>query len=982
MNLPSPRLFLFILLLTCCANGFGAERVGISVAEKAHDNSPEAELAQFTLAEGYEANLFASEADGIANPIAIHWDPAGRLWVLTTLAYAQVEPGRQPNDQLLILEDTDGDGRADQTHIWADQLNMPTGFAIGHGGVYLAEGEGLFFLADRDEDGKADHRELLLTGFGTGDTHQNINSLSWGPAGDLWFTQGLHNFSRVETPWGIVRGEEAGFWRLRLPELKLEPFCMGSMASQNPWGVGWDNEGSMFLKSNNTQLGYVSPGIVPTTHYEELMRRATIATTPGKSMGCEVVDSSHLPELDNHVLIAGYFANRVTAFPLQKDGAGFQETDGSQLLISSHTSFRPVEVKVGPDGAIYVADWFNPIIGHYQASLRHPDRDTVHGRIWRITKKGRELVDPPNLMEATPSELLEEHLQSPERWVRYQARRRLADLPRDAFAEGVNYEPSSTNHILEITWARESQQFRTHDDHYVRFLLKSSESTLRAYGARMIGRWAEELKEPEALLEIAVADLDPRVRMEAIVSASHLGTPDAQRLALRALDAPRDTFIDYALVQATHALSDVWLPALQGGDFGFDSSAHLAFALEKLGSSEGIQVLLDLLDSSSESGKRELLLVLAQVGNSDHQRMALEALPKDQGLLKVLSEVSRVRQVRPSGDIVALLRPALDAEPALLRASAIHLAGVWKVRPFASEIVSLAGDSSSELEVREAALFAAASIPEAADATLFANVVSSDAAFAVKRAAISALAGLDMKGAAQLASGLLKEIQDADDAAILLAPFLARANGSQVLAEELATHELSGEVVDYVSQALASLGRSDEPLVSLLQKKRGGIGANVAYSPEFVQKLVDEVRASGNAENGKRVYESPLLSCVACHAIEGKGGVLGPQLTTVGAGLPIDLIIEAVLWPERQLKEGYFSVSVTTKEGRVYNGYRDREEKGVLWLRDVISGKSEPIRLGQIANRNDVGTLMPAGLTSSLSREDLRDLIKYLSELR
>ncbi|MEM1294292.1 MAG: PVC-type heme-binding CxxCH protein [Verrucomicrobiota bacterium] len=960
----------------------GADRIGISVAEKANDNSPEAELAGFALADGYEANLFASEIDGIANPIAMHWDPAGRLWVLTTLAYAQLEPGRIPDDQLLILEDTDRDGRVDRTVVWADGLNMPTGFALGHGGVYLAEGEGLFFLSDRDSDGKADHREMLLTGFGTGDTHQNINSLSWGPAGDLWFTQGLHNFSRVETPWGIVRGEEAGFWRLRVPELKLEPFCMGSMASQNPWGVGWDRWGSMFLKSNNTQLGYVSPGIIPTTHYEELMRRATVATTPGKSMGCEIVESSHLPELKDHVLIAGYFANRVTAFPLEQNGAGFKETKGTELLVSSHTSFRPVEVKIGPDGAIYVADWFNPIIGHYQASLRHPDRDIAHGRIWRIARKGRTLVDPPELEKASAGELLQTHLRSPERWVRYQARRRLADLPSEAFADAIKFEPSSLIHVLEVTWARESRQFRVHDDQYVEFMLKNPEAPLRAYGARMIGRWANALSEPERLLELAIADKDPRVRLEAIVSASHLGTPNAQRIALLALDAPRDLFIDYSLVQTTHALSDAWLPALQSGDLSFESSTHLAFAVETLGSSEGIQIVLSLLDKASMVEKRELYLVLAQVGNPDHQRLALEGLPNDLTLLNALADAFRVRPVRPAGNLATLLRPALEADTDAVRAAAVHLAGTWKVGALAAEMVALARDSSVPAQIREAALLAAAAISGAGDEALYVSVISSEAGFSIKNAAIAALAVFDINKAAQLAPQVLSGVQNADQAGAVLAPFLGRANGSKVLAEELATRELPEKAVDHMTQALASLGRSDESLLSVLQEKRGGVITGIAYSAEFVQKLVEEVRISGIAENGKRVYESPLLGCVACHAIEGNGGVLGPQLTTVGAGLPVDLIIEAILWPERQLKEGYFSVSVTTKEGRVFNGYRDREEKGVLWLRDVISGRSEPIRQNQIAHRNDVGTLMPAGLTANLSREELRDLVRYLSELR
>ncbi|MFP6881168.1 MAG: hypothetical protein VCA34_09465 [Roseibacillus sp.] len=189
-----------IALLALAGTSLAQENKGASVAPPAKDNSVEAELASFQIAEGYEVSLFASEKDGIANPIAMRWGPRGRLWVLCTLAYPQLVPTDQPGDKLYILEDADHDGRADNVSIFADNLNMPTGFALGNGGVYLGEGADLVFLTDRDGDGRADQREVIFTGFGTGDTHQNINSFTWSPGGELLFGQGLHNFSRVETP--------------------------------------------------------------------------------------------------------------------------------------------------------------------------------------------------------------------------------------------------------------------------------------------------------------------------------------------------------------------------------------------------------------------------------------------------------------------------------------------------------------------------------------------------------------------------------------------------------------------------------------------------------------------------------------------------------------------------------------------------------------------------------------------------------------
>ncbi|MCP4765466.1 MAG: dehydrogenase, partial [Gammaproteobacteria bacterium] len=177
--------YLLALTLAVIVTSNAVAQNPLSVSRKEADNSVAAERKSFTLADGYEVSLFADETNGVANPVCMSWDPAGRLWVLCTWAYPQLKPVDNPNDKLLILEDTNGDGRADKTTVFADGLDMPTGFAIGHGGAYIAQGSDLLHLKDTSGDHKADSRQVLLTGFGTGDTHQNINSLTWSPGGEL-----------------------------------------------------------------------------------------------------------------------------------------------------------------------------------------------------------------------------------------------------------------------------------------------------------------------------------------------------------------------------------------------------------------------------------------------------------------------------------------------------------------------------------------------------------------------------------------------------------------------------------------------------------------------------------------------------------------------------------------------------------------------------------------------------------------------------
>ena len=880
-----------------------ADLAAQSVQAPTSDPAVEAQLASFQIHDEFEVQLFADESHGIANPIAIHWDRKGRLWVLTTLAYAQLAPGEKPDDKLFILEDTDGDGRADTRTLFADGLAMPTGFALGHGGVYVGEGPDLIFLRDSDRDDRADSREVLLSGFGHGDTHQNISNLTWGPDGRLYFTQGLHTFTRVETPWGIVRGDTAGFWRFHPGTQKLEPFGFPSLVSQNPCGVAFDPKGNLFIKSNNRELIFSTPALVPTTNPMNLVPIASVGATPGKSMGGEFVQSAHLPDwLQGHILIAGYYSHRVTAFPLVPDGSGFARVDPVELLFSDHESFRPVDIRIGPDGAIYIADWFNPIIGHYQASLRHPDRDRSHGRIWRMTAKGRDPI---------------EHLPLPVSWI-----------------------PEGAPLPSEIDSAPPRE----------------------------------------------FSELSPNERLQAVVAWSNRDEVDALKIALQALDHGPDRFIDYALRQAVHAQADRWMPDLQKGTLSFDSPAHLAFALGTLGGPESAAIAREQLwgGDLDPSLEPQFASVLARVGSSEDLKQLLDRPQEDAALLLALVDAHSLHQKRPAAPYLPRLRELINAPtPEEVRAAAITLAGLWKSAEFSPRFEEIAQNDNESLPVRVEALRSWARLtPGAAKAALLQFARSQDSPAKLRLTAFELLCRIDLEQAASLAADQLADDQTSESPRQLLASFLNRKGGSAALATALATAELSSDRAVALGTALAEMGRSDSDLIAVLNRTLGIEGIALPYSPDYVAQLADEVRKSGDPEKGGEIYRRAQLTCVACHQIGGVGGILGPNLDTVGAGLPLDLVIESVLWPNRQLKEGYFAISVTTRDGEVLTGYEEKEAEGLLWMRDTASGKTRPISPRQIVQRTNIGTLMPAGLTRSLSREELRDLVAYLASLK
>jgi len=504
--------------------------------------TPAEELAAFKIDPRFEVNCFASEEDFpelFVKPIAIRFDAKGRLWVSTSTTYPQIVPGAEPEDKILILEDTNGDGKADSCEVWADKLHIPLSFEFGNGGVFVSDQPHLTFLKDTNGDGKADHREKVLTGFGTEDSHHSLHDFVWSPEGDLIFRESIFHHSQVETPYGPVRTRESSFFRYTPSTGKLLAF--GGYLSTNPWGITFDDWG-FHVGSHPVFASAVHALNAP---YPQIHVPAG-AYFPAYSGTCgqEFLTSSHWPQElrdKKHFMRVRYKpTNEVELHEWVEQDTHFEEKKVGIVFQSTNLSFIPVDIQQGPDGAMYIADWYNPVKGHMQYSLRDTRRDKKSGRIWRVTAKDQPLEEAPNIAGASVPELLE-LLKSENYRTRYRAKVELRE--RGAFSKAT---ATGLLQALEFAWLGLSDPSDFSD---------LSDPKMRAAHTRLL-RWNED----HSFLRRAANDPSGLVRLEAAITASYFPTPEALEAALDLLKHPMDSYLSYALRTAldSHTLQPLW----------------------------------------------------------------------------------------------------------------------------------------------------------------------------------------------------------------------------------------------------------------------------------------------------------------------------------------------------------------------------------------------------------------------------------------
>jgi putative heme-binding domain-containing protein len=955
------------------------------------DPDPEKERKALIVADGFEINLFASDPL-LAKPIQMNFDAAGRLWVATSETYPQIKPGQKANDKIVILEDTKGDGKADKVTVFADGLLIPTGIEPGDGGVYVGASTELLHFSRPGGDKGPLHKRVVLSGFGTEDTHHMIHTLRWGHDGMLYFNQSVYIHSHIETPHGVRRLGGGGIWQYRPETGELEVFARGWW---NSWGHHFDRFGQSFVTdgAGGEGVNYGIPG-------------ASYAATPGavrvvaglnpghpKYCGLEIVSGRHMPEAWRGTLVTNDFrAHRVCRFTLIPDGSGYAARQEPDVVRTNHEAFRPIDVKMGPDGALYIADWYNPIINHGEVDFRDPRRDHTHGRIWRITAKGRPLVPRPKLVNASTTELLED-LKSAEGWIRHMARRVLKErgaakvLPElDAWTAKLPAGAQGEPLRLETLWTYQSLDIVKPE--LLQVLLQAADHRVRAAAVRVAGAWHNRLPDAFGLIAARTTDEHPQVRLEAVRALSLFPKARAADAALKALDFPMDKNLDYALWLTLRELEQQWMPALEKGLFPADhTTSKLLFAVESVGSSGGLPVMMRLARSGKLSADAEpaVLRLLAERGGPGELGLVLEkaVAPGNTShtltLVQALDQASRTRNVRPSGDL-GQLAVLLKTEDNALRQATFHLAGTWKLEAVRPQLTSTAQSKTASEALRLAALEGLAELGGPASKEVLFGIVTSVGSSLLRRKALEALLPLDPRAAAGQVPALLAAARSDDESSDLFTAFLQRKDGIALLTEALRDKKLPADVAKVGTRLVRVSGRPAQGLLDELTRAGNLAVVNRTLSAEQMTKLVREIGQQGGPERGELIYRRKDLQCLQCHAIGGAGGQVGPDLSSIGASAPVDYLVDSLLLPNKAIKENYHSLLVTTRSGRQYTGIRVRQTKDVLALR-TAEDKEITIRVKEIDEQTNGGSLMPEGLVDNLTRQELIDLVRFMSEL-
>ncbi len=953
--------------------------------------SPAEAVAAMTVPEGFTVEVVAAEPD-LINPVSMTIDDRGRFWVTESLEYPRREPG-VGRDRIKVLEDTDGDGAVDRTTIFAEGLNIPSGIAVGHGGVWVANSPDLLFYPNADGDLTPDGPpEVIVSGFGRDDTHELPNSLTWGPDGRLYGWNGVFNPSHIE-----YRGKTYDFtcaiFRLNPKTRDFDLYCEGV---SNPWGIAFNDDGECFASAcvidhlwHLVEGGYYIRQGGPYPPHTAPMR-SIVDHQHQKAAYCGIhyFDSDAYPEPYRKRLYMGNIhGNCLNVDALQRAGSTYKAEGEPDFLSANDAWFMPVVQKTGPDGCLYVLDWYDRYHCYQDANRDPAGIDRLKGRLYRIRYK--ETPRARIHLGGETSTQLVERLGAGNDFLRSTARRLLVeralrdgaagDRPTDRFdperlrATILDRKADRTRR-LESLWVVagvDTLRGAVGSPDLYTALLRDPDATFRAWAVRVIAPRPVEPAQGAAIEPLLQAETDPIVLRQLAIAAGRRNDPGtlARALAL----APDDALIAHLAWQNLHpTLTSFegfarWHLAALDPERGARSKAVAALwprVVGRLATAEGV---------SGADLAGAVTTVLAETkADAGLSQKVLDGLTRD------------LREGRLAGDrraaFLAGLLPALRAGMADSRgpnrADYRELAGALAVPEGVAALRETLGDAQAHPGHRAEALDVLAALRDPATLPIVGQVLAdADAPVELRERALAALGPLDGPEVAAVVLGVYDRLSPAQQGrAIELLCQRPAWGGALVAAIE--ADRIPKRVVGV--NALRRLQASkDAALIARVEKLWGQVRPGRNEQRELVVGQMRNFlrRTPGDPFAGVAVFQK---LCAQCHKIYGEGQEVGPEITLNGRN-DFDQLVSNVFDPSLVIGQGYQATTVATKDGRVLTGLlaEDTPERVVL---RVQGGKAETVPRADVEEQTTAPlSLMPEGVEAQLTPQELADLFAYLA---
>jgi putative membrane-bound dehydrogenase-like protein len=996
-----PRL-LFLIFIVC----------GLCSTAYCQGLTPQQSLAKMKVPEGFVLELVAAEPL-VRQPVTIDFDDRGRLWVIQYLQYPNPnglkrvsvdrysrtrydrvpEPpphGPRGDDRITILEDTDGDGRIDREHDFVDGLNLATGMAFGHGGLFVLNVPYLLFYPDRNRDDIPDSDpEVLLTGFGMEDAHSVANSLTFGPDGWLYGCQG-------STVTANIRGIEfqQGVWRYHPLTREFELFCEGG---GNSWGLDFDRTGRLLYSTNfggytllhAVQGGYFvksfgKHGALHNPHAYGYFDHAPHENFRGGhvTVGGIIYQGDSFPASYRGKYIAGdLLGHGVYWHSIRPRGSTVTTSHGGELLTSGDAWFAPTDVTMGPDGAIYVTDW-------YDERTAHPDPDATwdrsNGRIYRIAAAGTERPKAIDFTTLSAEELFKFH-QHHSQWFVRKARQEIVRrygqqnqderLRSDAIALRAKFQQAVTTEAeetaaLEALWSL--NLLGGFDEKLAARLLHSPHPAVRSWTVRFLGDGRTITGEMAHLLdEFAEQEPDISVRQQLACSAARF--PADQAMPIINANINRDIDADdpylpllwwWAVEKQSVSGREAVLkrfvrPTLWKSRLGRDlllTRLIRRYAAER--SADGLDSVVRLLKAAPDQNARKQLWSHVWLGWQEHARDA---------------QTDAWLELARQHEFSQLLLQEWSAFPEEL--TLLQLGCALRHAAQVGAVTKSAFDLQTEAGRRVALLGILSSVAERSLVGPLLDVLAKDPSESVRAAALQVLARFDDPAVTKElirmhavldSSGLQSQIRDV---------LLSRASSASVWLEAVDREEISA-----ASTSLEQIRRVtllDDPRLDALVTKHWGKLQSASREEKLaeVRRLNNDLRAAnGNAEVGHQLFKK---HCAACHQLFGEGTKVGPDLTTANRQ-DRDFLLISLVDPNSVIRKEFVSVVVQTTSGRIVTGLPIERKDAALTLVDA-KGDKQIVPTAEIADlRDSPVSLMPENLYLQFKPAELRDLFAYL----